>query len=840
MIDFGTFRKPDQKNRPADPRDIFKRRPSGEGAANDLWQGQAEALETWFEGTKEETLILLNTGAGKTIIGLLIAQSYLNQGVRNVVYSCGTIDLVHQTAREARKLGLAVTCRIGSKFDNELFNQGKAFCITTYSAVLNARTVFRGQLKPGAVIFDDAHVANRIIRDSFTLQIDKDDNASLFQHLIELLRPIFVDVGQKIEFQAALREESTGVVLLAPPCGFFDISDNVTSVLDKEIADADPQLYFPWLFLRDHLKHCACFVRNDMIEFTPPFLPTFILQAFAKDVKRIYLSATITTKADFTRVFGRAPQQTIAPNVDAGDGERLFLFASKFEKGTVDPHLIKSIASETKVLIAVPSKIRGQRWDDFAVLPERQDFTDKLDAFRAAKVGGFVLAGRFDGIDLPGSQCRIMTIDGLPTGGNLIEQYLFDRLQMDHFMATTVSVRLTQLLGRIIRGRQDFGFFIVADRGVENWLKNERNRSLLPELLRRQLYLSEEIESQIPGAINRKVALETMDKVLSRSQDWIDFYRDNINDLDVPEARLKDNAEEDEKLVDAGKREVRFMTKLWDNDTQGAYLELEPAIKDVAIYDPVLAGWYSLWVGMAHYADGKTDAAIDMFEEARRRIGRGLPLPRRHIVETENVGPSKTFIEEALRQVVTGDVAKINDRIAKLRASTSDAFSTLASHKQAEEAVRIIGSTLGFVSSRPCSDHGVGPDNLWIDVMSKRMIAFELKTDKKAEALINKDEVGQGLNHLEWLKKQFPEITLVGLIYLTDSHQVSAKGSPASNMHVSSQATLRKVWDDFLSCVQRIRPKSQIERFIEAGKIGELPEWSCEGIFKRLAEKKMG
>ena len=148
MIDFTSLRKPDQKNRPTDPREIFKRRPSGEGAANDLWQGQAEALTKWFDGEKRDSLILLNTGAGKTIIGLLVAQSYVNQGVRNVVYMCGTIDLIRQTAREASKLGLQVTCRMGGKFDNELFNQGRSFCITTYQAVLNARSVFKGPPLP--------------------------------------------------------------------------------------------------------------------------------------------------------------------------------------------------------------------------------------------------------------------------------------------------------------------------------------------------------------------------------------------------------------------------------------------------------------------------------------------------------------------------------------------------------------------------------------------------------------------------------------------------------------------------------------------------------------------
>lgn len=839
MIDFGSFRKPDHKTQSADPQEIFKRRPSGEGAANDLWRGQAEALTKWFGGTKSDTLILLNTGAGKTIIGLLIAQSYLNQGVRNVLYACGTIDLVHQTAREAAKLGITITKRIGRKFDNDLFDQGRSICVTTYQAVLNARTAFRGQLRPGAIVFDDAHVANRLIRDSFTLRITKDQKESLYKEIIEIVGPLFSEYSQKMELQSVLRDDSLGSVLLVPPCGFYDIADKLTQSIDTKISDDEPSLFFPWQFLRDHLKFCACFLRNDCVEIAPPFLPTKALQAFAPDVKRVYLSATITTSADFTRVFGQKPKETIAPDVDAGDGERLFIFKSKIGKTTSVAELVERITAKTKALIAVPSRLRAQPWAKFAILPERDNFTEKLDEFRKTKSGGFILAGRFDGIDLPGAQCRVMVIDGLPTGGNLIEQYLFDHLQMDHFMANTVSVRLTQLLGRIIRGRQDFGFFVIADQATENWLKNERNRSLLPPLLRRQLYLSEQIETQISGAIDIASALEMMNKLLTRAQDWIDFYRDNINDSDVPNIRLKDNADEDRALAEAGNREVWFMTKLWDNDPQGAWEALEPSIAEVAIFDPVLAGWYSLWVGMAYYANGNTDAAIDHFDEARRRIGRSLPIPRRRIAETEATEPAKTFIEDALRQIANGTVGKINTRIAALRASAKDAFLSTASHKQAEEAVRVIGSGLGFVSSRPCSDYGMGPDNLWIDAETKRMIAFELKTEKKPDSIINKDDIGQGLNHIEWLKGQYANLELVGLLYLSDAKRVSDKGSPSDEMHAGSQDRLREVWDLFLANVERIRPKTQIERFIEAKKVGELPEWSCEGIFKRLAEQKL-
>jgi hypothetical protein len=834
MIDFNSLKKPDIKARPTDPREIFKRRPSGEGVANDLWRGQAEALEGWYKNPKDETLVLLNTGAGKTIIGLLIAQSLVNQGIQNVVYICSTIDLIRQTAVEAGKLGIPVTCRSGGQFDNDLFSQGKAFCITTYPALFFG---FRAN-KPGALIFDDAHVAGKSIRDVFTLSVSKRDYPNLYGELIEFLRPIFTDYHQKMEFEAAIREEEeSGSVLLAPPCATFDMAGTLSALLNSHIKESDKSLFFPWPLVRDHLKFCAVFVGRGAIEITPPFLPTLTLPAFGRDVKRVYLSATINSKADFTRVFGHKPDKVIAPDVDAGDGERLFLFASKFDKGVVDKKIVARMADQTKVLIGVPSRYRGRLWD-FAIQPTLETFTKELDKFRKQPTGAFILAGRFDGIDLPGAQCRSMVVDGLPSGNNLIEQYLFDRLHMDQFRSNTLSVRITQLLGRIIRGRQDFGFFLIADRALENWLKNERNRAQLPELLRKQLFLSEAIEEQVSGKHTEKSVIDTMNKLIARDTSWVNFYRDNINEMDLPQAKLQENEENNSVLEKAGKSEVRFMTKLWDNDFEGAAKELEAEIKDVAIVDPMLAGWYSIWTGIAFYAAGKIDAAYDLFDEARRRIGRNIPLPRRATSEPEKATAPKTPIEEAIRQIVLNDLMKINDRIAKLRIEAKEAFSETASHKQCEEATRSIGSAFGFISSRPCTDFGKGPDNLWIDAHSKQMIAFELKTDKADSSTLTKDDIGQGHNHVEWLKTQYPDIELLGLIFLTRAEKISEKSDPSDIMYFGTPTQLRKVWDDFFTAIDRIKTLSPLEKLAEASKVGGLSEWGPTGLFRRLTSKR--
>src|SRR5690242_5553497 len=87
---------------PADPFEVFARRPSLDGTPNDLWGGQREALLAWAKDRKRrDVLISLNTGSGKTMLGVLIAQSMANEPGGKCVYVCSTIDLVIQTEKEA-------------------------------------------------------------------------------------------------------------------------------------------------------------------------------------------------------------------------------------------------------------------------------------------------------------------------------------------------------------------------------------------------------------------------------------------------------------------------------------------------------------------------------------------------------------------------------------------------------------------------------------------------------------------------------------------------------------------------------------------------------------------
>ena len=70
-MDFSKLGSAKKAAAPIDPIKIFETLPSLPGTFNDLWRGQDKALAEWHANRKKsDILISLNTGAGKTIVGL--------------------------------------------------------------------------------------------------------------------------------------------------------------------------------------------------------------------------------------------------------------------------------------------------------------------------------------------------------------------------------------------------------------------------------------------------------------------------------------------------------------------------------------------------------------------------------------------------------------------------------------------------------------------------------------------------------------------------------------------------------------------------------------------------
>jgi hypothetical protein len=626
LMDFSKLGRAKKAQAPTDPIRIFETLPSLSGTFNDLWRGQDKALTEWNAARdRQDVLVSLNTGAGKTIVGLLIAQSLVNDGLQNVLYVCSTIDLVRQTSAEATRIGIDHSTRIRREFTNNLFETGKAFCITTYSALFNGHSALRNRFFPRAIIFDDAHVAESLLRDAFTLRVDIHDDEELFKEIADLFKPHFKELGIAGRFRDALDLSRHSTAFVAPH-GLYERSERLLSILLRNGIKDHDDLTYPFAWLEDRINACAAVFTRGAFELTPPFLPSLALDIFQQKVRRVYLSATMQSQTDFIRAFGRRPDVTITPSNDAGNGERLIVSGRKI-KGGFGPDFAEILVETQKVVVAVPDYERAKPWAKVAEPPAREAFSERLDEFRRADEGAFTLVSRVDGIDLPHDTCRIMIMEGLPSGASLLERYQWEFLRMNNVHAVRIANRLAQLFGRINRGRNDYGAFLVQGDDLDKWLANDRNLLLLPPLLQKQVLIGREVQDEF-GIDTGKQAIGLIERVLGRDEGWLDYYQREVKLAELDQDQLARHDAAEPFMVAAALSEAKYAAAMWNDDPTNARRELEKTVDTTAQYDTPLGGWHALWLGAAFEREGDKEAARTAYGHAMRRLGNGMTLPR--------------------------------------------------------------------------------------------------------------------------------------------------------------------------------------------------------------------
>jgi hypothetical protein len=138
-LDYKKIKSGLPSRKPTDPRKIFTtlkrdttkfKRPSDE---------QGDVFDAWYgKRTRTDNTLKMNTGSGKTVVGLLCLQSSLNEGVGPAVYVTPDKYLLHQVVAEAESLGIAVTEDEG----DAAFLSGNATLVINIWKLVNGRSVF--------------------------------------------------------------------------------------------------------------------------------------------------------------------------------------------------------------------------------------------------------------------------------------------------------------------------------------------------------------------------------------------------------------------------------------------------------------------------------------------------------------------------------------------------------------------------------------------------------------------------------------------------------------------------------------------------------------------------
>ena len=811
------LRRQSDRQGPVEPLALFESLTLRSAAVQEIWRPQADALRDWHNARDVRDIVLkLNTGAGKTLIGLIAAQSIVNETHGKVLYVCANNQLLEQTKEKAVEYGIETSTYYRGQWTGDAYHRGLGPVLTNYQAVFNGKSVFQREQLVGTV-FDDAHTAHAIIRDQFTICLDRDRFGSLYNSVIELTRDHFRDMGRGTIFDEVVSRRDSATVLFVPTFLSAPLADRLIDLLHENDVSEDRQTKFAWEHLRAHIKDCAVLLHARRIEITPVLPPVNDLQLFQDDVRRLYLSATLPADDDFCRTFGRYPAKVIEPGGRAGDTERMILLAPQESTDEQAVAWIKKLIDERKALIMVPYGEAADRWHDIASVFRSDEGHARIRQFAKSSNEKLVFVARYDGVDLPGEDCRVLVIYGLPVGATLMERFFGYHLRVGLASDSLIASRLVQMMGRISRGMADYGVVLMLGQQLVNWILAPANLALLPSHLRRQLKL---------GAVLRDSHAEfpahkLLPSCLGREQDWIDLYEEYMRGEGHTEAKVEN---EDHEGGDDRQRprfpsvERRFLELMWDGRHEDAAMKLDRHLDLAFDESPRLGAWYMHWQAHALTIAGRLEQATSVYRKAGELSGELGRLPLQEAspaieepIDATEQANAMTHLLVNRRRAIVAELQRAGQMLDDLGASAG----------QHEEAVRIIGAALAFDASRPDKDEGQGPDVLWLTPSGDRAIVLELKTKKEAESNYDRSDIGQFHQHIQWTNDRFPVAEQVRIL-VGPRRSPTRNANPPDNVWVvaaSELITLSKVlvevYEGALAHTMPLFRSSEIQAAIE-------------------------
>jgi len=750
MVDFGKLRTQKKRVTPIEPLEIFRRLPKPTGM-NDLYTSQAEVLESWFDRrTERDVVVKLHTGGGKTLVGLLMAQSTVNELKEPVLYLAPTRQLVSQTLEKAKALGIdAVPYQPGNPLDDDFIN-GRAIMVATYKALFNGRSKFglrggpRAPAKVGAVILDDAHVSFSVVRESFTLEVTASDKER-YDNLTGLFRRAFRDIDRVGTFDDTISGMSWGVIEVP----YWAWHEQLDAVREQLRGDAEKHALV-WPLLRDNLHLCHALISRNAFTITPVLPLVSAFPTFDDAPRRIYMSATIADDSEIVRTFDADPQlveKALTSRSLAGVSERLLLIPDlmpfKFNVRDTINKLLQWTTTKKNfgAVVLVSSSAAAEKWKEVATLADDSAEVEALvEQLQARDTNGpVVFANRYDGIDLPGDACRLLVMEGLPAGTSDYELLRAATLYGGATISRMLAQRIEQGIGRGARGAGDHCVVVLAGSELAGWIAKDANFRLLTSATRAQLEMGSTVSQEVRGL---KDLASTVGKSFDRDAEWIEYHAETL-------AEGVEEAPAEPHRFDLAAAE-RKAFNLWANGYHDkAIARLDKALTNPAAIDRQTRGWVLQSAARVASQWGQVERSEELQRDA---FGNNPNLLRPKVLPPYRplAAPSAQAkaIAEQLQgyRIRRGLLQRFEDSTAQLHAG--------ASANQFEQALVELAQFIGLAAER-FDAGGQGPDVLWL-LPAKVGFIIEAKSRKKDKNALTKEQHGQLLVAQEWFQRVYP------------------------------------------------------------------------------------
>lgn len=703
--------------------------------------------------SEKDTVIKLSTGSGKTVVGLVYAEKMrVTYRGEPVVYLCPTTQLVDQVVQTAAAIGVptATFPEKGLPYEGLA---GEAVLVCTYDRMFNSRSVFESKkIRPSAIVLDDVHAGVDRVRGCFTSKIPTACQAELRALLMPLCESSDPATWRGIDNSSPTAQYEV------PYWIWTNVQEGFAQLLEKH--NEDEELLFRWGNISRYMELARVCVSGTSMEISLPLSVTEEFVSYANVKHRLFMSASIKDGSSLISDLGCDPvafSRLIEPDEDAGAGERMILPVSLIGQDVAKSEvatLCAVLAKQTNVVVLTSSAAQAKDWTDAGAKLHQGNAVDAaLTTLRSSNGNFVVFAQRFDGVDLPDEACRVLVIDGIPSGDRLCEQVDSNRQKDSPGYDVRTVNRFEQALGRAVRSSADYAAVLLVGTDLAAFIGRKAVKDLMEGRTLVQVELGRELSKMKPGQPVGEVLAGMIQGLLARNEGWKEAHRAHVKS--APDTkRVNPQLTAHERLA------VAYRTA-WmgakSRNFQAAVQTLRESSNDPTLHTVQKAELLYRTASYLHQFDpgSATEAYRSVFQ-----MNSDFPRPEMTV--------DRKFARVAEQAVALrdffGEFSSANAALAKLDEIKSRLVFAQDSDL-VEQGLHQLGNALGASSSRPEKATRRGPDNLWL--FDDVGYCIEAKSEKYSK-IFKKDAAQLHLSH-QWCEDHVDlPLSQVVAVFATD------------------------------------------------------------------------
>ena len=749
----------------------------------------------------------MHTGDGKTLVGLLMLYSKMNNNQGPALYVCPNRQLVSQVKKEAERFGIPFQdiedC--GGEIPND-FLDGKTILGVTVQKLFNGRSKFgldNDYVSVGGIVLDDAHACIDSIRRAFTIRISRDNE--LYDRMLQLFWDDLASQGE-----GSLREISennlSSVIMAVPYWSWIDKASDITRILSV-LASGGPDewsdAFFVWPLLKDSIKDCQMLVSAKGLEISPYYPRVRRFSSFALASQRIIMSATTQDDSFFIKGLDFAENSIKHPLQLSSlkwSGEKMIIIPSLIDSNLTRDTIINAFFDQTKkpygTVSLVPSLFCAKDYPtDDVIVSNSSNVGSIVDTLKGKDfTNKVVLVNRYDGIDLPDASCRVLILDSMPTGSMLVDRYEDMCRHESDIVRARNAQKIEQGLGRGVRGEKDYCAILIIGAELVHFIMGSQTDKYFSPQTRKQVItgiMLSKLQGENKGKDPLKDLNSLLDQILSRDAGWKKYYNDEMT------ANNLQSLTHDFYHIFALEKKAEELH--WRGEDFQAANCIQSLI-DKCQFVGNEKGWYLQLMARYYYYADKVQA--ERIQKTAFSLNFSLSKPHLGSVasKVQPVNESQAF---CVVKVISG----FQD-YTELHMTVEEHLSKLAfgaDSNDFENALYKIGQILGWSCSRPDKELRVGPDVLLCS-RGPKYIAFECKNEvlTNREA-ISKREAGQMNNHLGWFERKYGEQVPVEFYMIIPTNKIAEDADFTDEVRIIRQEELSKFKNNVSSFVRALQ-----------------------------------